>query len=67
MEYPDPSPMPRFLIHDRDDKFTRSFESVIESEGVKIIKTPRGYPRSKKNLRYYLALWLLRVFFVLAL
>jgi len=29
----------RFLIRDRDSKFTRSFDSIFTSEGVKIVRT----------------------------
>ena len=36
----DYSPPPRFLIHDRDSKFTGPFNEVFESEGTKIIRTP---------------------------
>jgi hypothetical protein len=30
----------RFLIHDRDSKFTKAFDTVFKSEGMRIIHTP---------------------------
>ncbi len=35
---------PRFLIHDRDGKFSREFDGIFESEGLGIIKTPYRAP-----------------------
>ncbi len=36
----------RFLIHDRDAKFTSSFNTVFESEGIDIILTPYRSPKA---------------------
>lgn len=30
----------RFLIHDRDAKFPRTFDALLESDGINVIHTP---------------------------
>jgi putative transposase len=36
----------RFLIHDRDSKFSGAFDEVFRSEGIKVIHTPISAPQA---------------------
>ena len=45
----DREPRLRFLIHDRDSKFTDAFDAVFRSEGMKIILTPARAPNANAH------------------
>src|SRR5664280_1604218 len=49
MALDDRSPAIRFLIRDRDTKFSRSFDHVIRSEGARVIVTPIQVPNANAH------------------
>jgi Integrase core domain/2TM domain len=40
----------RFLVHDRDSKFSAAFDDVFTSEGVRIIRTPVRAPNANAHV-----------------
>ena len=49
MDLDDRGERPRFLIHDRDTKFSRAFDSIFRSEGVEIVRTPIRAPNANAH------------------
>ena len=43
----------RFLIHDRDDKFTHSFDTVMEYEGIDAVETPYRAPKANAYAEHW--------------
>jgi hypothetical protein len=47
MELGDEGIRPRFLVRDRESKFTRQFDEVFCSEGIRVIKAPVQAPTAR--------------------
>ncbi|MGH3672216.1 MAG: integrase core domain-containing protein [Pseudonocardiaceae bacterium] len=44
----------KFVIRDRDSKFTSMFDTVLASEGIQIIKTPIQAPRANAIMEHWI-------------
>jgi putative transposase len=49
MELDDEDVRPRFLVRDRDGKFSRDFDEVFRSEGIRVIKAPVRAPKARAH------------------
>jgi putative transposase len=49
MQLDDESVRPLFLIRDRDGKFSRDFDEVFRSEGIRVIKAPVRAPNARAH------------------
>jgi transposase InsO family protein len=49
MALDDRSPAIRFLIRDRDTKYSRPFDTVLRSEGMRVIRTPFRAPNANAH------------------
>jgi transposase InsO family protein len=49
MDLDDRGVRPRYLIRDRDSKFTRDFDEVFRSDGIRVIKAPVLAPNARAH------------------
>jgi len=49
MELDDEDARPLFLVRDRDSKFTREFDEIFRSEGIRVIKAPVRAPKARAH------------------
>lgn len=49
MQLDDGDARPRFVIRDRDSKFTRDFDEVFRSQGIRVIKAPVRAPKARAH------------------
>jgi putative transposase len=50
MDLDDCGSRPRLLVHDRDAKFSRCFDAVFHSEGMRVIRTPVRAPNANAHI-----------------
>jgi transposase InsO family protein len=49
MHVDDEGVQPRFVVRDRDSKFTRDFDEVFRSAGIRVIKAPVRAPKARAH------------------
>jgi len=49
MQLDDEGVRPRFLVRDRDSKFSREFDVVLRSQGIRVIKAPVRAPKARAH------------------
>jgi putative transposase len=50
MDLDDREQRPRVLIHDRDSKFSRAFDAVFRSDGIRVARTPVRAPNANAHV-----------------
>ncbi len=50
MNLDDRGQRPRLLIHDRDSKFSRTFDALFRSDGIRVIRTPVRAPNANAHV-----------------
>ena len=50
MDLDDRGQRPRFLIHDRDSKFSRAFDAIFHGEAMTVIRTPFRAPNANAHV-----------------
>ena len=54
MELDDRERQVRFLLHDRDAKFPRAFDALLNGEKVKVIRTPVSAPNANAHMERWI-------------
>jgi len=54
MDLDDRGQRPRFLIHDRDTKFSRAFDGIFQSEDIAVIRTPIRAPNANAHVERWI-------------